>query len=103
MDGVTHHGRRTAYRRSDRTDDVTGEGGGGGGSRGTRDEGQSPGAVLCIHGSGGSAGVWKSQSRLADRRPVVTLDLSGHGESDDVDADPGYGCRGSFTEGPLGT
>ena len=69
MQRVRHHGRETAYRVSDR-----------GGTGPT---------LLCIHGSGGSHGVWKSQSRLADRYPVVSLDLSGHGDSDDVDADAG--------------
>jgi len=82
MDGVTHHGRRTAYRRSDRSGA----------------EGGKSGALLCIHGSGGSSGVWKSQFRLADRRSVVALDLSGHGASEDVDADPGYGCLSAYTD-----
>ncbi|ESP89082.1 alpha/beta fold hydrolase [Candidatus Halobonum tyrrellensis] len=69
MQRVDHHGRETAYRVSDR---------GGGG----------PG-LLCVHGSGGAAGVWKAQSRLADRTPVAALDLSGHGASDDVEAAAG--------------
>jgi pimeloyl-ACP methyl ester carboxylesterase len=54
--------------------------------------------MLCVHGSGGSHAVWKSQSRLADGRPVVALDLSGHGESDDVDAEPGYGCLSAYVD-----
>lgn len=70
METVTHRGRATAYRRHDH---------GGAGP-----------PMLCIHGSGGHAGVWRGQARLADRRPVVTLDLSGHGESEDADAAPGY-------------
>lgn len=69
MQRVRHHGRETAYRVSDR-----------GGTGPT---------LLCIHGSGGNHAVWKGQSRLADRYPVASLDLSGHGDSDDVDADPG--------------
>lgn len=72
MDAVTHHGRTTAYRRS---------------FRGDPSVAKEP--VLFVHGSGGSHGIWKSQTRLADERPVVALDLSGHGESDDVAADPG--------------
>ncbi|WP_224335343.1 alpha/beta fold hydrolase [Haloprofundus halobius] len=73
MNTCSHHGRETAYRVS------------GG------DTGDSENAgVLCIHGSGGSHGVWKSQSRLADERTVAAVDLSGHGESDDADADAGY-------------
>ncbi|WP_394337279.1 alpha/beta fold hydrolase [Halegenticoccus soli] len=78
MDEVTHHGRTTAYRRSDRG-------------------GSEPG-VLCVHGSGGSHAVWKSQFRLADDRPVVALDLSGHGESDDVDADAGYESLSAYAD-----
>ena len=70
MDAVTHQGRSTAYRRFDRDADGP--------------------TLLFVHGSGGSSAVWKSQARLADDYPVVALDLSGHGESDDVDADPGY-------------
>lgn len=70
MNSVTHHGRETAYRLSDR---------GGAGP-----------TVLCIHGSGGSHGVWKAQARIADGYPIAALDLAGHGESDDVSARPGY-------------
>lgn len=66
---VTHHGRTTSYRVFDR--------------------GGSGGAILCLHGSGGTSGVWKSQARLADERRVVAVDLSGHGDSDDVSALPG--------------
>ncbi len=69
MEHASHHGRRTAYRRFDRGGD---------------------GPTLCfVHGSGGTQDVWTAQTRLADRFPVVTLDLSGHGDSDDVDAAPG--------------
>ena len=68
METVTHHGREIAYRLSDR---------GGDGS-----------TILCVHGSGGHHGVWKGQFRLSDERPVAALDLSGHGESEDFDADP---------------
>ena len=69
MERVDHHGRTTAYRRFDR-----------GGT----------GPTVCfVHGSGGTGDVWKAQARLSDEYPVVALDLSGHGESDDVDAVPG--------------
>ena len=78
MERVTHHGRETAYRVSDRG-------------------GEGPG-LLCVHGSGGAAGVWKSQSRLADRTPVVTLELSGHGESDDVNATGGPDALEAYVE-----
>ncbi len=76
MDWVTHHGRTTAYRQSDRGGDGAG--------------------LLCVHGAGGARGVWKAQYRMADRRPVAALDLSGHGDSEDVDADPGFGTRAAY-------
>jgi pimeloyl-ACP methyl ester carboxylesterase len=72
MKTVTHQGRATAYRRWFRGDPA--------------DAGPT---VLFVHGSGGSHGVWKAQTRLAGDYPVVALDLSGHGASDDVDADAG--------------
>ncbi|PSQ16729.1 alpha/beta hydrolase [Halobacteriales archaeon QS_8_69_26] len=78
METVTHHARKTAYRRWDRGGDGAG--------------------LLCIHGSGGVSEVWKSQARLGDERPVVALDLSGHGESEDVDADPGFETLSAYAE-----
>jgi pimeloyl-ACP methyl ester carboxylesterase len=78
METVTHHGRTIAYRESDR--------------------GADGAPVLFVHGSGGSSGVWKSQFRLADDYPVVAVDLSGHGESDDIDADPGYETLCAYVE-----
>ena len=69
MNTVSHHGRETAYR-----------------TRGAA--GSGPG-LICVHGSGGTKDVWTGQSRLTDRKPVTALDLSGHGDSDDVDAEPG--------------
>ncbi len=62
---VDHHGRETAYRY--------------------RDAGGEGPTLLCVHGSGGAHGVWRGQFRLADDYPVAALDLSGHGDSDDVD------------------
>ncbi|EMA57803.1 alpha/beta fold hydrolase [Halorubrum lipolyticum] len=92
MKRVTHHGRDTAYRVSDRGGD---------------------GPTVClVHGSGGSKDVWKAQARLSDRFPVVALDLSGHGDSDDIDggdvAGDDSGGDGSddsddSTDGPAGT
>ena len=68
METVTHHGRETAYRQR-------GDGG--------------P-SILFVHGSGATHGIWKAQlSRLAGDYTVTALDLSGHGESDDVDTEPG--------------
>ncbi|WP_122090452.1 alpha/beta fold hydrolase [Halalkalicoccus subterraneus] len=81
METVSHHGRETAYERHDR---------GGSGE-----------SMLCIHGSGGSRGVWKSQSRLADERPVVALDLSGHGDSEDIEADAGFSTLSAYADDVL--
>ncbi|MFB6281822.1 MAG: alpha/beta fold hydrolase [Haloferacaceae archaeon] len=78
METVTHRGRTTAYRRHDR----------GGTGR----------PVLCVHGAGGDRRVWRAQARLADRRPVVALDLSGRGGSDGVDARPGYEALGVYAD-----
>ena len=76
MERVTHHGRDTAYRVSDRGGD---------------------GPTICfVHGSGGSKDVWKAQARLSDRFPVVALDLSGHGDSDDIDDDGGASGSGAL-------
>lgn len=70
METVTHDGRRTAYR--------------------VRGEGATGTPMLSVHGSGGTHAVWKSQlARLATDRPVAALDLSGHGDSEDVDAEAG--------------
>lgn len=64
MERVSHDGRETAYRRFDRGGD---------------------GPTVCfVHGSGGAKDVWKSQARIADRFPGIAVDLSGHGDSDDV-------------------
>jgi pimeloyl-ACP methyl ester carboxylesterase len=81
METVTHHGRTTAYRRHDRGGDAD--------------------PILFVHGSGGSHAVWKSQARLADDRPVIALDLSGHGESDDVAAEPGYEALSAYVDDTL--
>ncbi|WP_137285174.1 alpha/beta fold hydrolase [Halorussus salinisoli] len=82
MEQVTHRGRTTAYRIADRS----GEG--------------SP--LLAVHGSGGTHDVWKGQlGRLASERPVVALDLSGHGESEDFDADPGWETLSAYADDVL--
>jgi pimeloyl-ACP methyl ester carboxylesterase len=79
MEQTTHHGRTTAYW-----------------TRGDADR-DGPG-LLCIHGSGGSHAAWRAQFRLADTTPVTALDLSGHGESGDVDADPGYEALSAYVD-----
>ncbi|GGJ06445.1 carboxylesterase [Halobellus salinus] len=78
MQTVTHHGRTTAYRTFDR---------GGDGHR-----------LLAVHGSGGSHRIWTAQSAVATDHPVVALDLSGHGESDDVSAEPGYETLSAYVD-----
>lgn len=69
MKRIEHDGRETAYRVADR--------------------GAAGPTLVCVHGSGADRRVWKAQERLGGTTPVVSLDLSGHGASDDVDADPG--------------
>jgi 3-oxoadipate enol-lactonase len=78
METVRHHGRETAYELADR---------GGEGS-----------TICFVHGSGGSRAAWKAQHRLADRHPVVAVDLSGHGDSADVEADPGYTVLSAYAD-----
>lgn len=78
METVAHDGRRTAFRRFDR-----------GGERTT---------VLLIHGSGGTHAIWRGQQRLADRWPVVALDLSGHGASADVAVPAGPATLAVYVE-----
>ncbi|ELZ83145.1 putative hydrolase [Haloferax elongans ATCC BAA-1513] len=75
---VDHHGRTTNYR--------------------LRDAGGDGPTILCIHGSGGALGAWRGQFRLASDYPVAALDLSGHGESDDVDADAGYEALSAYVD-----
>ncbi|ELY94215.1 alpha/beta fold family hydrolase [Natrialba hulunbeirensis JCM 10989] len=78
METVSHQGRETAYVVSDRGGD---------------------GPTICfVHGSGGTREAWKSQHRLADQYPVVTLDLSGHGDSDDIDASAGYTTLSAYAD-----
>lgn len=81
MEFVRHHGRETAYRLADR---------GSGGP-----------AVVFVHGSGASHAVWRAQFRLADEFRVAAVDLSGHGDSDDVDADPGFTTLSAYTDDAL--
>ena len=78
METVVNLGREIAYEYSDRGGDATG--------------------ICCVHGSGGSHAVWKSQNRLSDARPVVALDLSGHGNSNDVEADPGFSTLSAYAD-----
>lgn len=78
METVRHHGRETAYRL-----------------RGSESEGRP---ILFVHGSGGSGDLWSAQYRLTDRRPVATVDLSGHGESTAIDTEPGTTTLSAYCE-----
>ncbi len=78
METTVHRGRETAYEYTDL------------GGEGTR--------ILFVHGSGGTHDTWKAQRRLADRWPVGALDLSGHGDSEDVDASPGYTTLSAYAD-----
>ncbi|ARS89090.1 alpha/beta fold hydrolase [Natrarchaeobaculum aegyptiacum] len=78
METVSHHGRRTAYEHVDRG-------------------GVGPTACY-VHGSGGAREMWRAQRELTDRAPMVALDLSGHGDSADVDADPGYQALSAYAD-----
>jgi pimeloyl-ACP methyl ester carboxylesterase len=82
MEAVTHHGRTTAYRVAAR-------------------EGADGAPVLCVHGSGGTSGLWAGQRPLSAERPVVAVDLSGHGGSEDVAADPGYETMSAHVDDVL--
>lgn len=68
METVQHHGRTTAYRATRFGDGPT---------------------VCYVHGAGGSHDVWVHQYGDREGPPAVALDLSGHGDSDDVDTDAG--------------
>ncbi len=82
METVSHHGRETAYRVSDRS------------------TGSAP--ALFVHGSGGTHEVWKSQfARLSSDRPIVGLDLSGHGESEDIDTEAGSETLAAYAQDTL--
>ncbi|MFC6733168.1 MULTISPECIES: alpha/beta fold hydrolase [unclassified Haladaptatus] len=82
MKTVSHHGRETAYRRTDFGD---------------------AGQPICyVHGSGGTHRVWTGiYGRRANTRPAVALDLSGHGESDDIDAEPGFSTLAAYADDVL--
>jgi pimeloyl-ACP methyl ester carboxylesterase len=81
MKRVSLRERETAYRHSDR---------GAGGP-----------TLLFVHGSGATHGVWKGQFRLSDRYPVAAVDLGGHGESADFDADPGWATLSAYADDVL--
>ncbi|AAV45777.1 carboxylesterase [Haloarcula marismortui ATCC 43049] len=70
MEQVDHDGRVTAYRR-------------------TQSAGTGP-TALYVHGSGATHRVWGRQyAPSGPTHPAVALDLSGHGDSDDIDSGTG--------------
>jgi pimeloyl-ACP methyl ester carboxylesterase len=74
METVTHDGRETAYRLAG----------------GNRDGGTDDAQILYVHGSGGTHRVWGAQyGPDGPVHPAVALDLSGHGDSADVETPPG--------------
>lgn len=80
MEMVIHDGRETTYR-----------------TRGNGDH-----SLLLVHGSGGTHGIWKAQlSRLAESYTITALDLSGHGESDDIDTEPGPETLDAYAKDAL--
>lgn len=64
METVAHDGRTTAYR-------MAGDPNGGT-------------VVLAVHGSGGTHRVWAHQYGPDGCRPLAAVDLSGHGDSEDI-------------------
>ncbi|MDS0474922.1 alpha/beta hydrolase [Natrinema sp. 1APR25-10V2] len=81
METVSHNDRTTAYEVVDRG-------------------GDGP-PICCLHGSGGARDVWTGQHPLADRYPIVAVDLSGHGDSDDADASAGYTALSAYADDVL--
>jgi pimeloyl-ACP methyl ester carboxylesterase len=79
MDAVTHHGRTTAYRTV---------------------PGEATGPVtLYVHGSGATHEVWSHQyAPEGPAHPAVALDLSGHGDSEDVATAPGDHTLQAYAE-----
>ena len=77
MEHIAHGGRTTAYRRV----------------------GGSGPAVLYVHGSGGTHRVWANQyTPMGPAHPAVALDLSGHGDSDDIDTAPGEATLSAYAD-----
>ena len=75
METVTHDGRETAYRHP----------------------GDGEATVLYVHGSGGTHRAWAAQYGRRDGSRAA-LDLSGHGESEDVDTEPGVETLDAYAD-----
>lgn len=87
MEQVEHHSRRTAYRYLS-----------GGANQADAAEDAGP-TVLYIHGSGGDHRVWTHQyAPTGPFHPAAALDLSGHGESEDVETAAGPETLTAYAE-----
>jgi 3-oxoadipate enol-lactonase len=85
METVRHDGRKTAYRIAggDADADTAAESASTGESAGSAE-------ILYVHGSGATHRLWAAQyGPDGPARPAAAVDLSGHGESDDVATEPG--------------
>jgi 3-oxoadipate enol-lactonase len=82
MQSISHDGRETAFYVADRN--------------------AAGSTMVFVHGSGGTHEIWKSQlSRMAADHRIVALDLSGHGESEDVPTTDGPTARARYVEDLL--
>ena len=61
------------------------------GSGGAGGAGRAGGAVLCIHGLGGSSNTWTPLMPALQRHRVIRIDLPGSGRSCHVDGDLSIG------------
>jgi 3-oxoadipate enol-lactonase len=80
METITHGGRKTVYEQA-----------------GTDRSGAS---VMYVHGSGGNSEIWRAQLERGTN-PGVALDLSGHGDSGNIDAKPGYETLSAYADDVL--
>ncbi|MFC7134401.1 MULTISPECIES: alpha/beta fold hydrolase [Salinibaculum] len=79
MEQVSHDGRETAYRV-------------------TQPDGDGP-TVLYVHGSGGTHQAWAPQyGPQGPSHPAVAVDLSGHGDSEDVDTPAGSETLAAYAD-----
>jgi len=77
METVTHDGRTTGYRTTDFGDGPT---------------------VCYVHGAGGTREVWVEQYGDREGPSAVAVDLSGHGDSDDVDTPAGEATLDAYAD-----
>lgn len=73
---VEHGGRSTAYRMTEDGD--------------TR--------MLCVHGEGGTGRIWDPLIEISDEWSMIAIDLSGHGVSSPVDAEPGWETAAAYAD-----